>query len=463
MKYTMDNIICEEVYGSQNSPVFYKRERDGQIHKVTDKHRRFSSVSQFFRSVFLPQGYPASVSEDYLTYQLWDTVQAFCSYLTGTLATQAMLKGVGVGDETATPVAATITWILKDGTGMVGRILFAWMQGTSLDSDCKRWRLFADILNDFALCVELSSPLFPSQYFRFIACFSGLCKSLVGVAGGATRAALTMHQARRNNMADVSAKDGSQETMVNLMGLICGLVVTPMVSTNPQLMWTMFVFFTALHLFSNYRAVSCVVMETINQARLHIMVRDYLWDSGGYTPHLKIVNASEPVVWKQQKITRIKLGTQFNQVVESVGDLEQLLQGRRDVNYLLAVDKNNNIGIVLHQDCRALDVLKSCFHAEIIDFVIQLAVSNKERPMYRLRDVDSLMGQLYALTNQGRGLSRADYTNIVLVSQSLADQLFPRFVKELENTGWVTDYNLLGPDEWRANWNLDGVSSKKIY
>ena len=35
-------------------------------------------------------------------------------------------------------------------------------------------------------------------------------QAIVGVAGGATRAALTQHQARHNNMADVSAKDGSQ-------------------------------------------------------------------------------------------------------------------------------------------------------------------------------------------------------------------------------------------------------------
>jgi hypothetical protein len=35
-------------------------------------------------------------------------------------------------------------------------------------------------------------------------------KSIVGVAGGATRAAFTQHQARRDNMADVAAKDGSQ-------------------------------------------------------------------------------------------------------------------------------------------------------------------------------------------------------------------------------------------------------------
>lgn len=40
-------------------------------------------------------------------------MQAFCSYLTGTLATQAILKGVGVGDSSASPVAATITWLLK--------------------------------------------------------------------------------------------------------------------------------------------------------------------------------------------------------------------------------------------------------------------------------------------------------------------------------------------------------------
>lgn len=35
-------------------------------------------------------------------------------------------------------------------------------------------------------------------------------KSIVGIAGGATRSALTQHQAIRNNLADVSAKDSSQ-------------------------------------------------------------------------------------------------------------------------------------------------------------------------------------------------------------------------------------------------------------
>jgi hypothetical protein len=39
------------------------------------------------------------------------------------------MKGVGVGDNAATPFAAAITWILKDGTGMIGRMAFAWLAG----------------------------------------------------------------------------------------------------------------------------------------------------------------------------------------------------------------------------------------------------------------------------------------------------------------------------------------------
>ena len=40
-------------------------------------------------------------------------VQAFCSSITGMLATLAILKGVGVGDSSATPLAAALTWMLK--------------------------------------------------------------------------------------------------------------------------------------------------------------------------------------------------------------------------------------------------------------------------------------------------------------------------------------------------------------
>ena len=66
-----------------------------ECRKVEKTHnRKFSSVETFLRNVFLPEGYPDSVSDDYLSYQMWDTVQAFASSISGSLATQAVLEVV---------------------------------------------------------------------------------------------------------------------------------------------------------------------------------------------------------------------------------------------------------------------------------------------------------------------------------------------------------------------------------
>ncbi|XP_029414884.1 RUS1 family protein C16orf58 homolog isoform X4 [Nannospalax galili] len=184
-------------------------------------------------AVFLPQGFPDSVSPDYLPYQLWDSVQAFASSLSGSLATHAVLLGLGVGNANASVSAATATWLLKDSTGMMGRIIFAWWKGSKLDCNAKQWRLFADILNDIAMFLEIMAPICP-LCFTMTVSISNLAKCIVSVAGGATRAALTMHQARRNNMADVSAKDSSQETLVNLAGLLVSLLMLPLVSDCPS-------------------------------------------------------------------------------------------------------------------------------------------------------------------------------------------------------------------------------------
>ena len=112
-----------------------------------------------------------------------------------------MLASIGVGKVEATATSAILQWIYRDGAGRVGHIWFAWGQGTKLDTNCKTWRLMADLLNDVALTLEYLSPLFGPSMFTSVACVASVMKSVVGVAGGATRAALTQHQARRNNMA----------------------------------------------------------------------------------------------------------------------------------------------------------------------------------------------------------------------------------------------------------------------
>ncbi|XP_062509007.1 RUS family member 1-like isoform X2 [Corticium candelabrum] len=307
--------MCEERYGSGSVSHRYTANKEQQFEKRLLQHSTYFAIRKFFLSAFLPHGYPDSVSSDYLAYQIWDTVQAFCSSITGTLATHAVLKGAGVGDGSASVLAATMTWLLRDGTGMVGRIVFAWLKGSSLDCDAKKWRLFADILNDIAICLDLVAPLLPS-YFVAIVCVSSISKSIVGVAGGSTRAALTQHQAKQNNMADVSAKDGNQETLVNLTALLVGLVMMPSVAGNLLLTWILFVCFTGLHLFANFKAVSSVVMSTLNTSRLQIVVNHYLETGEIGSP--EYVNQQESVFLGWPRIGSINIGVPFGSVVASL-------------------------------------------------------------------------------------------------------------------------------------------------
>lgn len=51
-------------------------------------------------SLFVPAGYPDSVTEDYTAYQLHDTIQAFCSYVRSNISMQSLLQSAGVGNGT---------------------------------------------------------------------------------------------------------------------------------------------------------------------------------------------------------------------------------------------------------------------------------------------------------------------------------------------------------------------------
>ena len=73
------------------------------------------SIRNSMMRTFLPIGYPSSVPAEYLTYQIYNIVQDFCSYLRGVMSTQAILEGMGVGRSDVTALQATANWLLRDG------------------------------------------------------------------------------------------------------------------------------------------------------------------------------------------------------------------------------------------------------------------------------------------------------------------------------------------------------------
>lgn len=88
-----------------------------------------------------------------------------------------------------------------------------------------RCTLPADCMNDFGMTLELLSPLVPGAFLP-LACAGSLARAVTGVAGGATRFALTQHFALRRNAADVAAKEGSQ---------VSGLAAASLVGPPPAL------------------------------------------------------------------------------------------------------------------------------------------------------------------------------------------------------------------------------------
>ena len=87
------------------------------------------------------------------------------------------------------------------------------------------------------------------------------------------------HFARRNNLADVSAKESSQETAVTLLGLVCGMALASLTQVTRLQAWIAFLGLTALHVVANWRAVASLTLVTLNQNRAWVAADAYIADA----------------------------------------------------------------------------------------------------------------------------------------------------------------------------------------
>eukprot|EP01118_Nematostelium_gracile_P011219 TRINITY_DN3951_c0_g1_i3.p1 TRINITY_DN3951_c0_g1~~TRINITY_DN3951_c0_g1_i3.p1 ORF type:complete len:411 (-),score=97.69 TRINITY_DN3951_c0_g1_i3:68-1300(-) len=378
----------------------------------------------FLRDVFLPAGYPDSVSKDYWNYQKWDSLQALMSYLSGMFATRSMMQGVGVGNANASIAAATLTWLLRDGTGMIGQIVFAWSKGSELDCNSKTWRWMADITNDIGMSLELIASSFP-EYFLFLACLGSVFRAITGVAGGCTKSAIARHQAIKNNMADVGAKDGSQETAVSFLGLLLSFVISPLLDSPRELIWFIFIILTFFHLFANYMAVSSLVFNVINSQRGDILFRHYLETGNMLSPNQV---ASKEIVLHFFAPSNIVLGIdakKFNQQSKCGVWLEKM----RKEAYLVFINDDKVI-VVIHSEAKDMDILKGFYHASVIQFL-----RGNQNSQLR-RKLDSLVRD-----------------DIVLGSYQFVENSFSEVMTECIRMGWDMEHSLFSCNQIRADWD----------
>ncbi|CAG5090858.1 Similar to RUSF1: RUS family member 1 (Homo sapiens), partial [Cotesia congregata] len=460
-------ILFCEIYGNdEKKNIFIKSEQHLALEKnnaiITNETHLFN-LKSFLKKVFLPQGFPDSVHPDYIPYQIWDTIQAFASTVLGALTTHSVLQSVGVGESTATASAAAISWILKDGTGMIGRIIFTWWKSIELDAQCKKWRLTADILNDLAMGIELTLPSMHSSSVTMLLCLSTAMKSIVGVAGGATRAALTQHQALKGNVGDVSAKDGSQETFINLIGSFVGIFL---ISYIPNaFLIEMYLILVTIHIYANYSAVKVLTFNSLNEDRLILLFHNYIND--GIIYDTKLINQQESLLPfhnspKQYSGFSIKLGISLSEIIKNprinnIEYLTKLMNHFRKKSFLIIPDvKKEIIYVILRKNVLSVNILEAYFNAYIYAKFINLQLNRKENVIDAIKSQGrSFLNKLYTLSesNVFNGDRRQFTLEPSISLDSIIDDEFKHWYKLLQKNEWLDDSNLLPVNNWRGEWD----------
>mmetsp|Transcript_8452 Transcript_8452/g.12428 ORF Transcript_8452/g.12428 Transcript_8452/m.12428 type:complete len:559 (+) Transcript_8452:122-1798(+) len=251
--------------------------------KQTNKHSVFHIKTHLQKTLsslhttFLPSGYPTRTPSGYLTYSIYSWIQHLTTELRSVLATQRILEGVGVGVNEATALSASLNFIVRDGCGMVASLLFTGLAASKFRHDVKRWRLFADVIVDFGITLEVAATMVPKSLFLFMICIGNMCKAICGVASGACGGSINLHWAKGSDISDINAKSGAQNTLVGGLGLVSAALFARSISSASQVvLWSLYSSLTALHIYANVQCMKSVAFEYLSTARINMIAPTFL-------------------------------------------------------------------------------------------------------------------------------------------------------------------------------------------
>mmetsp|Transcript_1045 Transcript_1045/g.3345 ORF Transcript_1045/g.3345 Transcript_1045/m.3345 type:complete len:500 (+) Transcript_1045:39-1538(+) len=185
------------------------------------------------RRIFLPSGFPESVSSDYVAWLKWHLLSLLFRDVLEVLTAQSLLVALGMGSTPgALPLTAAAKWVLKDGVGSIATLLAGSFGGQKYDEDPKRWWGVTNALEDVARAIELATPVAPALFLPLAASATFVrCAALTG-RGSLINGSFMQHFGRKSNLGDIRAKLEVQGRWLALVGLPVGIQVFQVVSTS---------------------------------------------------------------------------------------------------------------------------------------------------------------------------------------------------------------------------------------
>jgi hypothetical protein len=356
---------------------------------------------------------------------------------------QSLLYAIGLGAG-AIPLAAALNWIIKDGLGQLGGVIYAAMMSNRFDSDPKRHRFISGLSLQMATFLEIVTPLFPG-YFLLLASVSNVGKNISWLAASATRAQIHKTMSSSENLGDITGKAGSQSTAASLLGTALGILVSAISGSSFDHVFLAFAPFSFLTLFSLYLSNNQVVVKTLNSQRSEILFQQYfiqleanlkqnfaeILENRSYLNHQVIVGTPEEIskhehfVFPFKSLFSVQLlfEPEIGPVVEALPPLESAiflkqLSRQNQSNYLICCSKNA-VNIWYLKGASHVDILKGLFHANTIRYLLH-----------------------QGKTTGNLSLNESKY----LACITFVDSCFENFYQGLSSQGWTLDHLFIAED-----------------
>ncbi|CAI5991114.1 unnamed protein product [Closterium sp. NIES-65] len=351
-------------FPSLPSPSVFLRPRDGRLH-----HALAAAASlRFFPTIipasspFAPRTLPPPLRTS--PHVSPSPHQYFFGGAMGVFTTRSLLHALGVsrgaGGGGAAASALAVNWVLKDGAGRLGKMLFA-RHGKRFDCDLKQMRFLSNMLLDFGCCVELCTMAAP-KFFLPLACVANVFKNIGAVTNTSTRAPIYKAFARRENIGDITAKGESISNLADLMGTGAGILIA---RSNPHLAAT-FALLSCGYLFASFNEVKSVQVPTLNRARFAVAVRSFL--ETGQVPSLAEANARERILVLPWAVDRpLELGARVADAFRSPSDLLASQAIFKDEQYIVTyLPSHRRAYVVLKEGAKSRDVVRAAFQTHVL-------------------------------------------------------------------------------------------------
>jgi len=306
----------------------------------------------------------------------------------------------------ASVMAGALNWVLKDGIGQLGGVWFASRMSQAgsakFDADPKRWRMVAALSLDAATLMEILSPLVPSVWVLPIASVANIGKNIGFLTASASRAALHQSLAIRGNLADVTAKSGSQSLAAGLLGTTLGIALSPILGDVSHFALG-FVFLSSVHQGCNYLGLKAVPLFNLNRRRLNIIMAEFVGNDGILSPSQVAEKENFlPFLSKDESKKWLLIGKPLPEVCPAGPEqLRPLLEVLRNEKYLINVVDGSVHLVYQEQDTSGEDLIRGMLHAHVLHQRFADVESLEAVSMSYLVVVDSMASLIEGMHERG--------------------------------------------------------------